>query len=63
MKRSIVMIITALIISATIIPTPSFASEVKVDLAENAKSAILIERDTGTVLFEKIAMKDCHLQV
>jgi D-alanyl-D-alanine carboxypeptidase (penicillin-binding protein 5/6) len=47
------MIITALIISATIIPTPSFASEVKVDLAENAKSAILIERDTGTVLFEK----------
>lgn len=53
MKRSIVMIITALIISATIIPTPSFASEVKVDLAENAKSAILIERDTGTVLFEK----------
>ncbi|WP_368996420.1 D-alanyl-D-alanine carboxypeptidase family protein [Caldifermentibacillus hisashii] len=53
MKRSIVMIITALIISATIIPTPGFASEVKVDLAENAKSAILIERDTGTVLFEK----------
>lgn len=53
MKRSIVMIITALIISATIIPTPSFASEIKVDLAENAKSAILIERDTGTVLFEK----------
>ncbi len=53
MKRSKVMIITALIISATIIPTPGFASEVKVDLAENAKSAILIERDTGTVLFEK----------
>lgn len=53
MKRSTVMIIMVLILSATTIPTPSFASEVKVDLAENAKSAILIERDTGTVLFEK----------
>ena len=30
-----------------------FAKEEKVDLVDNVKSAILIERDTGTVLFEK----------
>ncbi|HHW39414.1 MAG TPA: D-alanyl-D-alanine carboxypeptidase [Bacillales bacterium] len=34
-----------------------FAEETKVDLAEDASSAILIERDTGTVLFEKEADK------
>lgn len=53
MKRSIVVIIMTICLSLAMVPTPIFASEVKVDLADNAKSAILIERDTGAVLFEK----------
>lgn len=31
----------------------AFAEEKKVELAEDSKSAILIERDTGTILYEK----------
>lgn len=53
MKRSIVLISSALMIVTIISPMQTFAAETKVDLAENAKSAILIERDTGAVLFEK----------
>lgn len=53
MKRSIVLISSALMIMTIISPMQTFAAETKVDLAENAKSAILIERDTGAVLFEK----------
>lgn len=37
----------------SIFPAHSLAEEGTVDFAENAKSAILIERDTGTILFEK----------
>lgn len=32
----------------------------KTELADEAKSAILIERDTGKVLYEKILMKNCR---
>jgi D-alanyl-D-alanine carboxypeptidase (penicillin-binding protein 5/6) len=40
-------------IFASILSTRASASETKTDLASEAKSAILIERDTGTVLFDK----------
>ncbi|WP_033828498.1 D-alanyl-D-alanine carboxypeptidase family protein [Bacillus andreraoultii] len=53
MKRSVVIFIMTICLSLAMVPTPIFASEVKLSLADNAKSAILIERDTGAVLFEK----------
>ncbi len=34
--------------------------EAKVKLADEAKSAILIERDTGKVLYEKMPMNHCR---
>ncbi|MCU9595398.1 D-alanyl-D-alanine carboxypeptidase [Caldibacillus thermolactis] len=40
-------------IFSSIVPLQGMASEKKLNLAENAKSAILIERDTGAVIFEK----------
>lgn len=52
MKRFIA-IFSALMIFSSIVPMQGMASEKKLNLAENAKSAILIERDTGAVIFEK----------
>lgn len=52
MKRFIA-IFSALMIFSSIVPLQGMASEKKLNLAENAKSAILIERDTGAVIFEK----------
>ena len=53
MKRFIILLITALFIGATLSPSSGLAAEKKTDLADNARSAILIERDTGQVLYEK----------
>lgn len=52
MKRFIA-IFSALMIFSSIVPLQGMASEKKLNLAENAKSAILIERDNGAVIFEK----------
>lgn len=35
----------------------------EVNLTPNARSAILIDQDTGTILYEKIVMIGCHRQV
>ena len=35
------------------IATPAFAEEGSVQLADKAKSAVLIERDTGNILYDK----------
>lgn len=44
-------------LALTLLLTPfqgaAFAEEVKINLAQEASSAILMERDTGTILFEK----------
>jgi D-alanyl-D-alanine carboxypeptidase (penicillin-binding protein 5/6) len=52
MKRNLIMIITFLLSFAAAIPSVS-AKEKGSQLIENARSAILIERDTGTVLYEQ----------
>ena len=52
MKR-LCLVLTGLLFFMSLFPTISLAEEKKLDLAENAKSAILIERDTGTILYEK----------
>ncbi|WP_026585155.1 D-alanyl-D-alanine carboxypeptidase family protein [Bacillus sp. J33] len=52
MKRIVsLMLITFLL--ATIFVPSGFARENSADLAENVKSAILIERDTGSILYDK----------
>lgn len=50
-KRLIYLVISALILSSFAFVPVAKAEEV--DLAPNAKSAILIDQDTGTILFEK----------
>lgn len=52
MKR-ILCLITTMILFLNVFSGVAFAKEKKLKLAENASSAILIERDTGQVLFEK----------
>jgi D-alanyl-D-alanine carboxypeptidase (penicillin-binding protein 5/6) len=52
MKR-LICIITSTILFLNVLSGVSFAKEKTLKLAENASSAILIERDTGSVLFEK----------
>ncbi|MBU8879190.1 D-alanyl-D-alanine carboxypeptidase [Bacillus sp. FJAT-29790] len=52
MKR-IVSLMVVFILLATIVVPSAMAREGGAELAENVKSAILIERDTGTVLYEK----------
>lgn len=52
MKRLVSLMLIALFM-ATIFAPSGFARENSADLADNVKSAILIERDTGTVLYEK----------
>ncbi|OZI11970.1 D-alanyl-D-alanine carboxypeptidase [Bacillaceae bacterium SAS-127] len=58
MMRKLVLFLAFLLIWHSI-PPLSTANEVddKLQMAENAKSAILIEKDTGTVLFEKDSHK------
>lgn len=52
MKR-IAATIFILCMILSLFPGAVFAEEKKVELAEDSKSAILIERDTGTILYEK----------
>ncbi len=52
MKRVVSLIVMSLLLT-TAYSSAVFAKEEKVDLVDNVKSAILIERDTGTILFEK----------
>ncbi|MCA1054708.1 D-alanyl-D-alanine carboxypeptidase [Rossellomorea aquimaris] len=52
MKR-LLSIMSAFFIIASLFPAMGFAQENKAELAQAAKSAVLIERDTGAVLYEK----------
>ncbi len=52
MKRLASILISFLLIYS-LLPLSVVAEEKKTELAEDSKSAILIERDTGTVLYEK----------
>ncbi|NQD66668.1 D-alanyl-D-alanine carboxypeptidase [Bacillus haikouensis] len=52
MKRFI-CIMSAFFLIASLFPSLGFAQENKSELAQAAKSAILIERDTGAVLYDK----------
>ncbi|WP_394232845.1 D-alanyl-D-alanine carboxypeptidase family protein [Niallia oryzisoli] len=52
MKRLVSILLTIMMLTAVAVPFAS-AEEKGVQLAENVKSAILIERDTGKVLYEK----------
>ncbi|MED1204938.1 D-alanyl-D-alanine carboxypeptidase family protein [Heyndrickxia acidicola] len=51
--KKFLALLTCLMIFASLLSPRASASETKTDLASEAKSAILIERDTGTVLYEK----------
>ncbi|MFE4811707.1 D-alanyl-D-alanine carboxypeptidase family protein [Peribacillus simplex] len=55
MKRILSLFLTVLVASGFSIPHTKAAEVKGVELAANAKSAILIERDTGTVLYDKNA--------
>ncbi|KAB7709226.1 D-alanyl-D-alanine carboxypeptidase [Bacillus aerolatus] len=58
MKRMFLSIIAVLLIySAALPPAAAYAAEEKIKMAEQSKSAILLERDTGAVLFEKNSRK------
>lgn len=52
MKKIFSSIICLLLLTATI-SLPAFAAEKSTELAADAKSAILIERDTGSILYDK----------
>ena len=52
MKRFAYIVVT-FVLTAFLFPSMGFAQEKKSELADVAKSAILIERDTGAVLYEK----------
>lgn len=54
MKRLVSMILAVILLISIMVPVAS-AEEKKVELVDEVRSAILIERDTGTVLFEKNA--------
>ncbi|MFB5282042.1 D-alanyl-D-alanine carboxypeptidase family protein [Peribacillus sp. Hz7] len=53
MKRILSLCLTMLLTTGLTIPYAQAVEKKEVELAENAKSAILIERDTGTVLYDK----------
>ena len=55
MKRVLSLGITLMLTASFAIPFANAEENKGVELAENAKSAILIERDTGTVLYDKNA--------
>ena len=50
-KKSIYQVLIALFLLFTVFSSNIYALEV--DLAQNARSAILIDQDTGTVIYEK----------
>lgn len=52
MKRIVSLMMMSFLLASTFVPSAG-ARENDVELVENVKSAILIERDTGTVLYEK----------
>lgn len=52
MKKTISAVITLILFTCALLPGAS-ATEKSSELADDARSAILIERDTGTVLYEK----------
>lgn len=52
MKKVVIMFV-ALCLILSLYSGAAFAEEKKTELAEDSKSAILIERDTGTILYEK----------
>ncbi len=52
MKKVVTMFV-ALCLILSLYSGAAFAEEKKTELAEDSKSAILIERDTGTILYEK----------
>ncbi|MDP4083800.1 MAG: D-alanyl-D-alanine carboxypeptidase family protein [Bacillota bacterium] len=53
MKRIFSLLMICCLISSLIIPSALAAEEKGTDLVNNVKSAILIERDTGKILYEK----------
>ncbi|MFJ7637083.1 D-alanyl-D-alanine carboxypeptidase family protein [Peribacillus sp. NPDC097206] len=55
MKRILSLFLIVLLATGFSIPHTQASEKKGVNLAENAKSAILIERDTGTVLYDKNA--------
>lgn len=52
MKRMVSLMMAAFLLTTFAIPS-AFAEEKSAQLVEGAKSAILIERDTGTILYDK----------
>ncbi|MGE8204395.1 D-alanyl-D-alanine carboxypeptidase family protein [Heyndrickxia sp. NPDC080065] len=52
MKKGLSMIISIFLLTM-LISSPVFAAETKTELASDSKSAILIERDTGEILYDK----------
>ena len=55
MKRILSLVLTIMLSISFAIPYAKAEENKGVELADNAKSAILIERDTGTVLYDKNA--------
>ncbi|MGX6442638.1 D-alanyl-D-alanine carboxypeptidase family protein [Neobacillus sp. K501] len=53
MKRYISLLVITLLLSSIWIPSVSAEENPSADITENVRSAILIERDTGQVLYEK----------
>ncbi|WP_142919914.1 D-alanyl-D-alanine carboxypeptidase family protein [Peribacillus glennii] len=53
MKRFLIFCFSLMVAACVIVPQAEAAEKKGADLAENARSAILIERDTGAVLYEK----------
>ncbi|PAE22056.1 D-alanyl-D-alanine carboxypeptidase [Bacillus sp. 7504-2] len=53
MRRFVSMFLISLLVTSFITPAVFAEEKTSVELADNAKSAILIERDTGTVLYDK----------
>ncbi len=51
MKKIVLLIMLSFLMLTSFLPS-AFAEEQKAELAEGVKSAILIERDTGTILYE-----------
>ncbi|WP_071460028.1 D-alanyl-D-alanine carboxypeptidase family protein [Bacillus massilinigeriensis] len=52
-KSGLIGLLLLLFLSAEVMAVPAFAAEKGINLADDASSAVLIERDTGKVLYEK----------
>ncbi|WP_419956229.1 D-alanyl-D-alanine carboxypeptidase family protein [Neobacillus niacini] len=53
MKRYISLLVIVLLVTSLWIPSVSAEEKQSTDITENVRSAILIERDTGQILYEK----------